>query len=94
MNWQTKNTLPDAEPNPQNRTQYAEPQLLAGASEDGKFAYDAVWMEIEECFALTFLWLNDEFGFVEDERRLYPTTRAELLQNVADFEANPQEFFD
>ena len=94
MEWTRNNRLPDAEPDDDNRDAYASPQLLSGASDDGMFAYDAVWVEMEQCFVLTFLYLNDDLGFVEDERRVYPETRADLLAQVAAFEACPTAVFE
>lgn len=63
MQWTITNRLPENEPDETNRAEYAHPQLMGGASDDGRFVFDVVWAEMEECFVLTFLWVNDEFGF-------------------------------
>lgn len=46
-----------------------------------------------QCFVLTLLDVNETFGFVENETRLYPTSRAELLRWIADFQAAPAAQF-
>ncbi|ULJ61215.1 hypothetical protein [Wielerella bovis] len=93
MKWTSNHRLPASEPNENNRVEYAHPQLLSGASDDGRFIYDAIWAETEAVFVLTVMWINEEFGFVEDTVRLYPKNRAELLQQVAAFQAAPESFF-
>lgn len=94
MKWQTKNCLPLDEPNDYNCSDYAHPQLLSGVSDDGRYLYDVVWAEMQEYFVLTLLCLNTEWGFIENERYLYPDTRAELLCLVAQFEQNPSSLLD
>ncbi|MDK4688180.1 hypothetical protein [Kingella negevensis] len=93
MQWTITNRLPENEPDETNRAEYAHPQLMGGASDDGRFVFDVVWAEMEECFVLTFLWVNDEFGFLEDQIREYPKTRTDLLARVAEFQAAPELAF-
>lgn len=93
MNWIRTNHLPDEEPNESNRKAYSYPQLLSGLSEDGQFLYDAIWIEVDEQFVLALLHINQEFGFIENEYYVYPQTRADLLEQVADFEQNANTIF-
>lgn len=84
----TSQLLPD-EPSAANFAAYSQPQLIAGASPDGRYIFDAVYDHNAPCFVLTLLDVNETFGFVEHETRLYPTSRAELLRLIADFHAAP-----
>ena len=93
MYWTQTSRLPETEPDDANYAAYAHPQLLCGASDDGRFVYDAIWVATENCFVLTFLWINEDLGFVEYERRVYPATRAQLLIEVARFQAEPEQVF-
>ena len=77
MIWTRQQHLPDEEPNKHNADAYAAPQLLAGASEDGQYIYDAV---------------NTEWGFIEQERRCKPATRQALLAETALLEHDPEHW--
>ena len=55
MIWTRQQHLPDEEPNEHNADAYAAPQLLAGASEDGQYIYDAVYIASAGCFLLARL---------------------------------------
>ena len=50
MIWTRQQHLPDEEPNEHNADAYAAPQLLAGASEDGQYIYDAVYVQVQAAF--------------------------------------------
>ena len=90
--WRITSRLPDEEPNAANFAAYSQPQLIAGASPDARYLFDAVYDHNAQCFVLTLLDVNETFGFVENETRLYPTSRAELLRLIADFQAAPAAF--
>ena len=79
--------------NAANFAAYSQPQLIAGASPDARYLFDAVYDHNAQCFVLTLLDVNETFGFVENETRLYPTSRAELLRLIADFQAAPAAQF-
>ncbi|XXQ68695.1 hypothetical protein ACKLNO_02210 [Neisseriaceae bacterium B1] len=89
--WQTTSHLPNDEPNEHNQTAYARAQLMAGASPDARYIYDVVYEKDEACFVLTLLEINEEWGFVEQQYRLYPKTRDALLQSIAHFETEPDK---
>ena len=89
MTWRITSRLPPDEPSAANFAAYSQPQLIAGASPDGRYIFDAVYDHNSPCFVLTLLDVNETFGFVEHETRLYPTSRAELLRLIADFHAAP-----
>ena len=93
MEWNVKSCLPEDEPNGQNMSAYRQPQLVGGASADAQFVFDAVYAETESCFVLTLLKVNDEWGFVEGEKRLYPQSRMRLLAEIAAFQAAPDAAF-
>ncbi|MDO4433073.1 MAG: hypothetical protein Q4B82_00635 [Alysiella sp.] len=92
--WQTTNRLPENEPNTDNANDYAQSQLLAGASDDGRYVYDVVYLIEQKCFVLTMMDINAEWGFIEHEKRLHLLTRAALLQSIALFQAAPQRVFE
>lgn len=92
MIWTRQQHLPDEEPNKHNADAYAAPQLLAGASEDGQYIYDAVYVASAGCFLLTALKLNTEWGFIEQERRCKPVTRQALLAETALLEHDPEHW--
>lgn len=92
--WQTENRLPEQEPTAENQADYALPQLLCGSSSDARFIYDAVYVAAEQCFVLTLMQINDEFGFIENEQRRYFGNRNDLLAAVAQFQAAPEQAFD
>ena len=71
--WHITSRLPDEEPNAANFAAYSQPQLIAGASPDARYLFDAVYDHNAQCFVLTLLDVNETFGFVENETRLYPT---------------------
>lgn len=87
--WQTVSHLPDAEPQADNLAAYRRPQLMAGASSNGQFIYDVVYAEQEHCFVLTLMEIDEQWGFVAQQVRLYPQTRGELLQYIQKFEQQP-----
>ena len=91
--WRITSQLPPDEPNEANFAAYSQPQLMAGASPDGRYIFDVVYDHNSPCFVLTLLEINDLLGFVENETRLYPTSRAELLRLIADFQAAPAAQF-
>lgn len=93
MDWHTTSQLPDDEPNSSNAMQYETAQLMSGASADGQFIYDVVYAQAEQCFVLTLMQINDEWGFIEQQRRLYPVSRAALLRDIAAFETDPLASF-
>lgn len=90
MRWQITSVLPEGEPDDAGLEAYAAPQLIAGATEDGRFVFDAVYAAEWQQFVLTLMEVNGEWGFVEKEKRLYPQSRRELLAAVADFQAAPE----
>lgn len=87
--WTRQNYLPDDEPQIHNATAYAVPQLIAGASDDGQWIYDAIYDAQAACFVLTALHINQEWGFIENERRCILSTRTALLTEIAALEHNP-----
>lgn len=89
--WHTISHLPEDEPNAQNQAAYAQTQLLAGASPDARYIYDVIWAANEACFVLTLMEVNAEWGFVEQEYRLYPTTRQALLQAINEYQTAPDK---
>lgn len=91
--WHTTDRLPKAEPDDTNQAAYCAPQLLAGASADGRFIFDAVYDAAAPRFVLTLMEINTAFGFIEHEKRLYPASRAELLAAVSAFQAAPAQAF-
>ena len=91
--WHIASRLPSDEPNAANFAAYSQPQLIAGASPDARYLFDAVYDHNAHCFVLTLLNVNETLGFVENETRLYPTSRAELLRLIADFQAAPAAQF-
>lgn len=92
MKWQTVCRLPESEPNASNQADYQSAQLMAGASNDGEFVYDAVYAAPKQCFVLTLMHINSEWGFIEQETVLYPPTRQALLAAIDEFEQNPLAF--
>lgn len=89
--WQTISRLPETEPNEYNLAQYTHEQLMAGSSPDARFIYDVVYALTEQCFVLTCMEVNSEWGYLENEVRLYPTTRQELLAAIEQFQTNPEQ---
>lgn len=87
--WQHTSHLPEHEPDETNHTQYAHPQLIAGASADGQFIYDAVYVFSEQTFVLTLMQIDEVWGFVAQEARLNCTTRTALLHAIENFQAAP-----
>lgn len=43
MTWHITSRLPDEEPNEANFAAYSQPQLMAGASPDARYLFDAVY---------------------------------------------------
>ena len=93
MTWHITSRLPPDEPSAANFAAYSQPQLIVGASPDGRYIFDAVYDHNTPCFVLTLLDVNETFGFVEHETRLYPPSCAELLRLIADFQAAPAAQF-
>ena len=91
--WHITSQLPPDEPNEANFAAYSQPQLMAGASPDGRYIFDVVYDHNSPCFVLTLLEINDLLGFVENETRRYPTSREQLLRMIADFQAAPAASF-
>ena len=91
--WRITSRLPDEEPNAASFAAYSQPQLIAGASPDARYLFDAVYDHNAQCFVLTLLEVDETLGFVENETRLYPTSRADLLRWIADFQAAPAAQF-
>ena len=93
MTWRITSRLPPDEPSAANFAAYSQPQLMAGASPDGRYIFDVVYDHNSPCFVLTLLEINDLLGFVENETRQYPTSREQLLRMIADFQAAPAAQF-
>ncbi|UOP05144.1 hypothetical protein [Conchiformibius kuhniae] len=87
--WHIRSALPDSEPNPSNLHDYLNPQLIGGASADARFVFDAVYAPERGHFVLTLMQIDDEWGFVAHESRLYPRSRAELAAHIRRFCADP-----
>lgn len=93
ITWHINSNLPKEEPNQSNQAEYCSSQLLAGASDDGTYIFDAVYLTKQNQFILTIMIINEKFGFIEDEKNIYLNTRQELIQKVAEFKHNPIKLF-
>ncbi|MBQ9602047.1 MAG: hypothetical protein IJR46_08610 [Neisseriaceae bacterium] len=93
MIWNIVSKLPENEPNDSNFADYAHEQLIAGASDDGRYLFDVIYVLSEECFVLTLMELNAELAFMENQLIMYPTSREELLQLIHEFKTDPAVFF-
>lgn len=93
MNWTLYSKLPENEPSADNWAQYAHEQLIAGASDNSSYVFDAIYVATEEHFVLTLIQLNPQFAYVEKQIIQYPKTRAELLSIIETFKTQPDAFF-
>lgn len=89
-NWHIESSLPDSEPNLSNLHIYFSPTLISGASPDANFIFDAVYAVEKECFVLTMMKINNEWGFIEHQAYRYPATRSELLEEIRRFQEDPE----
>lgn len=92
-NWHITSFLPEQEPCLNNLNTYLSPSLISGSSNDARFVFDAVYRVEDERFVLTLMQVDDEFGIIEHEVRLHPTSRAELLAQIERFCHAPQHVF-
>lgn len=90
--WTHQSALPDDEPCATNLAEYTTPQLLAGTTNDGDFIYDVIYDVQAACFVLTALHINQDWGFVEAERRVLLPTRTALLDEIAHLESDAQKW--
>lgn len=67
--------------------------VASGASPDAQFIFDAIYAEQEQLFVLTCLQVNDELGFIENEKRVYCATLPELRLAIDDFMRAPHDYF-
>lgn len=93
LNWKIQSFLPKQEPNLNNLNAYLMNPLISGSSEDAQFVFDALYSIEKECFILTLMNVDNELGFIEHETRLYPQTRAELVNLIEQFKTEPMKLF-
>lgn len=93
-NWNIISHLPSEEPNADNLQQYQHKQLIAGISANKKYIFDAIYLTEKQHFVLTFISINDELGFIEQEQSFYPPTRQALLNLIDQYCQNPQNLFN
>lgn len=86
--WQTHFRLPE---HPNDTPQST---IASGASPDAQFIFDAIYAAEQRVFVFSALHINDELGFIENEKRVYCATLAELQAAIADFMRSPQDYFN
>lgn len=67
--------------------------LASGASSDAQFIFDVIYAPEHHVFVLTLMQINDEWGFIENERRLYVATWQDLHHKIDDFMLSPLTYF-
>lgn len=67
--------------------------LASGSSPDAQFIFDAIYAPERDTFVLTLLQINDELGFVENEKRLYLANWQDLRATIDDFIQSPHAHF-
>ncbi|QMT30863.1 hypothetical protein [Alysiella filiformis] len=86
--WQTDFRLPENPTSPPKGT------LASGASPDAQFIFDAIYAHSERVYVLTTMQVNDEWGFIEHEKRQYFATLPDLQAAIADFMNAPTTHFE
>lgn len=92
--WTIQSKLPECECTPNDFAQFSSAQLISGATEDARFIFDVIFSLEKQCFVLTAMEINEEWGFIEHEKRLYLSTLAELWHHIQDFQQKLSHFFD
>ena len=92
LRWCSYNHLPASAPCP-NAAAWQRADLFGGASEDGRYLYDAVCLPAGRLL-LTLIAVDQEWGFIECERHLEFADPAAMLAQAAAFEATPRQVLD
>lgn len=92
LRWRSYNHLPAGAPCP-NAAAWQRADLFGGASEDGRYLYDALCRP-DGRLLLTLIAVDQEWGFIECERHLEFADPAAMLAQAAAFEAAPRQVLD
>ena len=92
LRWRSYNHLPADAPCP-NAAAWQRADLFGGASEDGRYLYDALCRP-DGRLLLTLIAVDQEWGFIECERHLEFAEPAAMLAQAAAFEAAPRQVLD
>ena len=92
LRWRSYNHLPAGAPCP-NAATWQRADLFGGASEDGRYLYDALCRP-DGRLLLTLIAVDQEWGFIECERHLEFAEPAAMLAQAAGFEAAPRQVLD
>lgn len=67
--------------------------LASGSSPNAQFIFDAIYDWQHDTFVLTLLQINNELGFIENEKRLYLNNWHDLRMAIEQFMQSPHAQF-